>query len=107
MLALITFLLGVAEVDPNLIIAAMAGASGPTVAAILGSRGTRAAVDRLEQKVDSQSQRIDDVFSVVAAVPRATNTKVVQAPTGETVVTVTPHEDMATLAAQIEAQRKR
>lgn len=111
MLAIITFILGVAEVDPNLLIAALAGASGPTVAAMASMRGTRGAVAALSDRVDAgfanQGRRVDDLYSVVAGIPKATNTKVVQAPTGETVVTVTPHEDMASLAAQIEAQRNR
>lgn len=109
MLALILSILGVVEADPNLLIAALAGASGPTVAAMASMRGTRGAVAALSDKMDlgfaNQSRRIDDLYAVVAGIPKATNTKVVQQPSGETVVTVTPHEDIATLVAQAGPQR--
>lgn len=100
MLALILSILGIVEADPNLLIGAGLGASGSIWTATITQRGSKGALVRIEGKLEHLETRIDTLYS---SVPKATNTKVVQQASGETVVTVTPHEDMATLASQIKA----
>lgn len=101
MLAIITFILGVAEVDPNLLIAALAGASGPTWVAIGSTRGTKSAVAALSARMDEgfahQGRRIDDVYAVVAGIPKGVNTRVTTSPSGEVAVTTAPHDDLHAL----------
>lgn len=100
MLALILSILGIVEADPNLLLGAALGASGSVWTATITQRGSKGSLSRIEGKLAHLETRIDTLYS---SATKATNTKVVQQASGETVVTVTPHEDMASLVAQVKA----
>jgi hypothetical protein len=62
MLAVFTFLLGVAEVDPNLILAAGLGATGSIWTGMITQRGARGSLARIEQKLDHLETRVDNLY---------------------------------------------
>lgn len=102
MLALILSILGVVEADPNLLIGAALGASGSIWTATITQRGSKGTLARIEGKLEHLEGRIDTLYTTT---PSATTAKVVQQPSGETVVTIAPHEDLSSLVRQAEAKK--